>query len=167
MDDLKVYNEFIENSKSCELIIQMCFNSDFYKKQKIDLLSRLSNSNMPNKVKYCCIGSVNTEETALFHIKSREKYFRDSSEQRNLMTDDLNEFNIKNLTKFSLIFDLLCLNHQNDIKNLKVPDTDETWSNQSSFILYNCARLNAILEKFHIYHTQSNLYFLVRLLFKF
>ncbi len=104
MGDLKVFNEFIETSKTCELIVQMCFNSEFYKKQKIDLLSRLSRSNMPNRVKYCCIGSVNTEETALFHIKSREKYFRDSAEQRNLMNDNLNEFNIKNLTKFSLIF---------------------------------------------------------------
>lgn len=126
----------------------MC--SEYYQRQKVDLLSRVNQREY--NVKYCCIGNVNSQDdqTAQAHIDSREKFFRDSAKQRNLVSDNLSEKNIKNFTKFSLVFDLLITNHSNDIKKFKImpENADDCLSEHSSFILYNCARIKAILDKF-------------------
>jgi hypothetical protein len=59
-----------------------------------------------------------------------------------------------------LAFDLLCLKHQNDVKKMKIliaESFDETAASEhSSFVLYNCARLNAILDKFQNLVNQGN-----------
>ena len=76
-----------------------------------------------------------------------------------MIPDELCQKNILNLAKFSLVFDLLCLKHQNDVKKLKILDEicdESVASEHSSFILYNCARLNAILDKFQNLVNQGN-----------
>jgi hypothetical protein len=103
----------------------------------------------------------------------RKKYFEYAAKQRQMISNDLNQSNINNLTLFSIVFDLFSANHQNDLGKFKLADfykvealsaqsdnddsdqfdEDENtlkMCEQSSFILYNCARLNAIIEKFQI-----------------
>ena len=101
------------------------------------------------------IGTINSqveeEKSAHFHIQSREAYFRNAAAQRNLISTKQTDSNVRNFTKFSLAFDLLSLAHQNDMKKLKIyqPEELSTQSDQSSFILYNCARLHEIFAKFN------------------
>lgn len=104
---------------------------------------------------YICIGkafSPNQKEIDVFYqIQLREKYFRNSAKQRNLISDEKSELNICNFTKFSLTYDILSLAHHNDVKRLDAFSNlaeNESQGDQSSFILYNCARLHAIIEKF-------------------
>lgn len=102
---------------------------------------------------------MNSEDsTAQYHLDSREKFFRDSAEQRSLISDDLCEQNIRNFTKFSLVFDLLSTNHSNEIKRFKImpENADNCLSEHSSFILYNCARIKAILDKHENLVNQGN-----------
>jgi len=91
------------------------------------------------------------ENDALFQLDAKEKQFRYSAEQRNLISDAKSEFNIANFTKFSITYEMLCLGVHNDIKRMDIFDKTsqtEPRSDPSSFILYNCARLHAIIEKF-------------------
>jgi arginyl-tRNA synthetase len=93
----------------------------------------------------------------------RERYFKYSAEQRQIISDELADQNIRSLTLFSFYFDLFSSSHQTDIKNFKVIDLDQLDLNndlvksneQSSFILYNCARINCIIEKFEKLHEQG------------
>lgn len=138
-------------------MIHICFSSEFYQRQKNDLISRVlvDTKSAPYSVNYICVGRAALEKPkeldALFQIESKERQFRYSAEQRNLISDEKSEFNIGNFTKFSLTYEMLSLLNHNDIKKMDVYDVtgdEEPHSDQSSFILYNCARLNAIIEKF-------------------
>ena len=140
-----------------EQLLNICFTSEFYQRQKTDLLSRIAfESACPQQSRnYICIGkalSPNQKETDVFYqIQLREKYFRNSARQRNLISDEKSELNICNFTKFSLTYDILSLSHHNDIKKMDSFSNlseNESQGDQSSFILYNCARLHAIIEKF-------------------
>ena len=85
----------------------------------------------------------------MLHLAMRESNYRDANKQRQIISDELSEKNIKSLTKFSLVFDLLGLNNQNEIRQFSSCYSDsQSSADQSAFILYNLARLNAILEKF-------------------
>ena len=165
IESLAVYDNFLESINSHnQPIVHFCFNSEFYQRQKIDLLSRLKQIEY-SSVKYCLLGIVNTdpsdsETNAWRHIELRETFFRESAEQRYMISDELCQKNTQNLVKFSLAFDLLCLKHQNDVKKMKIliaESFDETAASEnSSFVLYNCARLNAILDKFQNLVNQGN-----------
>jgi hypothetical protein len=114
-------------------------------------------------INYVCLGKAafkdSSENKAAVHIESRQRQFKHAAEQRNLISDEKSEFNINNFTKFSLNFDLLTLGHHNDIKKLTTFDEtsdEEPQSDQSSFILYNCARLHSILAKFENLQATGN-----------
>lgn len=100
---LEVYDEFLKSLLGhTQSIVYICFNSEFYQRQKIDLLSRLKQTEYPS-VKYCLIGNVvhNPDtNTAWHHIKLREKFFKESAQQRNMIPDELCEKNIQNFAKF-------------------------------------------------------------------
>ena len=155
-DLLTEYARFL-NSASSKRIVNICLNSEYVQRQKIDLISYLiaDNSFQKANLNFVCIGTINTrieeEKSAHFHIQSREAYFRHAAAQRNIISTQQTELNVKNFTKFSLAFDLLSLAHQNDMKKLKMYRAEElaTQSDQSSFILYNCARLHEIFAKFN------------------
>lgn len=138
-------------------------NGEFFQRQKADLLFKVLEPELNKNINlgYVCVGSVKAEQldslSALFHYELRDKYFRYSAEQRQMIGDkDLIQSKIESLTLFSIIYDLFGINHQLDIKKLptinvaNICDNDNTlkFSEQSSFVLYNCARLSAILEKF-------------------
>lgn len=137
-------------------LLQVCFTSDFYQRQKNEIVLRpISNTAFSDTaINYICLGKAALKgelNKASVHVESRQKQFRYSAEQRNLISDEKSEFNINNFTKFSLNFDLLTLGHHNDMKKLTVFDEtsdEEPQSDQSSFILYNCARLHSIITKF-------------------
>ena len=129
-DVLSCYETFLKRAfkkESCK-IIHICLNPEFFQRQKLDLVSRTMFDNKYLKdVKYICIGSVKNELSlsALFNFKMREKYFKYSAEQRQIISDDLSDQNIRSLTLFSFYFDLFSTSHQTDIKNFKVIDLDQ------------------------------------------
>ena len=152
-------------------IIHICSNSEFFSRQKIQLLVECllngeHNEDAKNTVKqssfkFLCIGlvksinNIGTDQKVIIFYKNREDYFRFASNQRKIISDQLNEVNIKTLNQFSFVFDMLNTNHLNDINKFNRVDMKEIETNndlkefeQSSFILYCCARLNTILEKF-------------------
>ena len=149
------YHDFFSKTKS-ERILHFCFSSDYFQRQKNDLISRIASidSGLDKKksLNYVCLGkSMSENNNALTHVESREMQFKYSAEQRNLISDQKTELNIQNFTKFSLTYDVLSLAHHNDIKKLGIFDLSsetEPQSDPASFILYNCARLHAIIEKF-------------------
>lgn len=151
------YQDFLSATRSSRLL-HVCFTSDFYQRQKNEIVLRpISNTAVSSTaINYICLGKAAFKESgelnkASVHVESRKKQFRYSAEQRNLISDEKSEFNINNFTKFSLNFDLLTLGHHNDIKKLTAfseASDEEPRSDQSSFILYNCARLHSILTKF-------------------
>lgn len=168
-----VYENFLKNSLTQpKQIIHLCSNSEFFSLQKIQLLVScfLSESNhnkdARNLIKQCsfkylCIGlvkslfDIGSDQSVMSHYNNRQKYFSFASNQRKIISDQLNEANIKALTKFSIVFDMLITNHVNDINKFNKVDMNEIETNnnlkefeQSSFILYCCARLSTILEKF-------------------
>ncbi len=138
--------------------MHVCFSSEFFQRQRNDLINRvLVESTSKYSVSYVCIGKSlldqkSKENDALFQIDAKERQFRYSAEQRNLISDSKSEFNIANFTKFSITYEMLCLGGHNDIKRMDIFDVssqEEPRSDPSSFILYNCARLHAIIEKFN------------------
>ncbi len=170
---LSVYEEFSGSKSSYSRILYLCTNAEYFQRQKLDLLFR--SVHFPDHLtsKFICIGNVKTDsnennDSIQYNYELREKYFRYSAKQRQMLSNDLNQFNVKNLTLFSIVYDLFGTNHQNDFSKFKVEDflrvnlenddaeDDEDFydekclkiSEQSSFILYNCARLNAIIQKF-------------------
>lgn len=175
-DSFFSYENFIQNKSSSSFLFILCLNSEYLQRQKVDLLARIininSNSNISKnkRLKYICTGNVKTHSDtklmndSLHNYQSREKYFRFAAEQRQKISNEsIYEENIKNLTLFSIVYDLLNTKHQNDVNKFKVVDTAQLntelndfddldqelkLSEQSSFILYNCARLNAIIEKY-------------------
>lgn len=174
----KLYENFLDqNLPVCDEIITLCLNSELFQAQKIDLLLR-SFANKDNKYKtykhrFICAGIVKTDESEsqflelkddfLKHYECRRKFFKHSAEQRQMMSESICEANIQNLTLFSMVFDMFNSNHQNDIKKFKCIDLgkmniDESQKlgEKSSFILYNCARITAILDKFYSYVDQGS-----------
>jgi hypothetical protein len=179
------YERFL-TGKHSNRILSICTNSEFFKRQKVDLLSRVILDKEETKAtsrvsKYICIGAVKTDlntnsnsdnQDCILNYEMRKKYFEYAAKQRQMISNDLNQSNVNNLTLFSIVFDLFSANHQNDVSKFKLAgfykvealseqnqaecsnDEDEFDDNnlkmceQSSFILYNCARLNAIIEKF-------------------
>lgn len=94
-------------------------------------------------------------DSILSAYELRERYFKYSAEQRQLLPDEFNSSNMRHLTQFSFSFDLLSSTLQGDLTKFKLAEFAQTecgdglkLCEQSSFILYNCARLNAIIEKF-------------------
>ncbi len=181
-DSFVSFENFIENKSNSNFLFNLCLNAEYLQRQKVDLLARMVNKKNDNpletnKLKYICTGSVKIHsETlidekdsklindSLYNYKSREKYFRYAAEQRQKISNEsIYEENIKNLTLFSIVYDLLNTKHHNDINKFKIIDPSQLnvelydfddldqelkLSEQSSFILYNCARLNAIVEKY-------------------
>ena len=163
-------NENLENNKR---ILTLCMNSEFYMHQKIDLILRAIQKNDENHKTYdhmfICTGNVRIEENEsdissdfLYHYETRKKFFKYSAEQRQMISEELSDANIENLTLFSIVFDLFNSNHQTDIKKFKCIDLEQMelddrvkLGEQSSFILYNCARISAILEKFNSFVKQG------------
>ena len=175
-------------SKTSNRVLNLCTNSELFQRQKLDLISRKLASTTAllekTQIKYICTGTVKTDlsndssvsldqdnQDSIYNFQKREKYFQHAAEQRQMISSELNKFNVDNLTLFSIVFDLLGTNHQNDLNKLKLAEflriesmckvhqddqdssDDEDRScfkacEQSSFILYNCARLNTIIEKF-------------------
>ena len=150
--------------------VHLCSNSEFFSRQKVDLLAKcilLESSHSyvrelleQSDFHYVCVGSIKTSEAATQSISSsylnREEYFRIVSNQRQIVSDSLNETNIHLLTRCSIVFDMLSTHYAHDINKFKPIDTSEMKANnsdlkefeESSFVVYSCARINAILEKF-------------------
>jgi hypothetical protein len=168
-----VYENFLKKALTHpKRIIHICSNSECFSRQKIQLLANcFLNENEHNNdttnilkqstFKYLCVGSVKAfdknieSQNVMCYFKNREEYFRFASNQRQIISDKLNEINIRGLTHFSIVFDLLNTSHVNDINKFNRVDMNEIEMNndlkefeQSSFILYCCARINTILEKF-------------------
>ena len=146
-------------------MVHLCTNSEYFSRQKVSLLSKaiVSNDDLSlnaqikqTQFKFVCIGSVKALESNVFsNYKQREAYFRYASNQRQILSDSTNEKNVETLTRFSFIYDMLSTNHCVDIKKFAHVDMNEIELNndlkafeQSSFVLYCCARMNTILEKF-------------------
>jgi hypothetical protein len=157
---LECYEEFLESANSNE-IIHICLHSEFNHRQKVDLISRITSKKSSISSSYICIGNVrldndnNENDSVLIeHIEAREKCFKYAADQRPRLPDEISEKNIKMLTKFSILYDLVNISHQNELKQFKSNNEAEFNNNTSefkkasSFVLYNCARLNAIIEKF-------------------
>jgi hypothetical protein len=174
------YEEFIKsNLKETKRLIQICLNSEFYARQKMDLITRAllhDDDKSQIDLKYICLGYVKSDEAELssdelskdplHNYKSREEYFRFASKQRQIISNSLNESNIVILAQFSFLFDLLNSNYQNDIKKFVLVDAEKMdfdeeakAFDQSSFILYSCARMHAIIEKFESLVSQGINYF--------
>jgi hypothetical protein len=181
-DSFVSFENFILNKSNSKFLFNICLNAEYLQTQKIDLLARIINIKIRNlngtcKLKYICTGNVKAQfdtliddedstilNDTLYNYKCREKYFRYAAEQRQKISNEsIYEENIKNLTLFSIVFDLLNTKHQNDVNKFKIIDTNQLnselfdfddleqefkLSEQPSFILYNCARLNAIIEKY-------------------
>lgn len=131
--------------------IQVCSNGEIYQRQKADLLVRaLLGSNQVYSVQYVPIGHVNGPN-ALECFSRREAYFKEAAIQRQMIPDEnLVESNLESLSLFSIVYDLLGTGHHKDVKINSTENSElGKLSEQSSFVLYNCARLNAILEKFN------------------
>ncbi|RNA17721.1 DALR anticodon-binding domain-containing, partial [Brachionus plicatilis] len=167
----ELYKNFLnENLPVYDGIQTLCLNSELFQAQKIDLLLR-SFSDIDHKHKryehgFICTGIVKIDENEpsyfdlrddfLKHYECRQKFFKYSAEQRQMMSEQICEVNIQNLTLFSLVYDMFNSNHQTDIKKFKCIDLEkikidenQKLGEQSSFILYNCARISAILDKFY------------------
>lgn len=168
-----VYSDFVQSlGTKTNRILNICTNGELFQRQKADLLHRaLESVNCSHlATKYVCVGSVKVDSTELntdlndsiYNYDLREKYFRHSAEQRQVISDDLSSQNVKMFTLFSIIFDLLASHLHVDVRKfpiIELLDLDESnvkFCEQSSFILYNCARLSAILEKFKSLTKQGN-----------
>ncbi|CAF0781654.1 unnamed protein product [Brachionus calyciflorus] len=171
------YQEFLtKNLKNSSKILTICLNSEFFQHQKFDLILRAFNGNEESHKFYThnfiCTGNVKVDENETStikvtndffdHYRSRKEFFKYSAEQRQMTPEELSEANIENLTLFSIIFDLFNTNHQIDIKKFKYIDLSQMelddkvkLGEQSSFILYNCARISAIFDKFDTYVKQG------------
>lgn len=178
------FDEFLKKSeKKATRVLNLCSNSELFQRQKVDLVSRTNLKTKDFEIKYICIGSVKLdtlnhenvgqENDSVYNYELREKYFRFAAEQRQIISDDQFETNIKSFTIFSIIFDLFNSNHQSDIKKFKLPQVDDgdfdelaKLGEQSSFILYNCARLHAIFEKFQACVNQGRVQFNHQLILK-
>ena len=140
--------------------IQVCSNGEIYQRQKADLLVRaLLGSNQVYNVQYVPIGHVNGPN-ALECFSQREAYFREAAIQRQMIPDEnLVESNLESLSLFSIVYDLLGTGHHKDVKLNAIENSELAKMNeQSAFVLYNCARLNAILEKFNTRIKQGKIY---------
>ena len=79
-------------------------------------------------------------------LKLKEKFFQESTAQRKALSNELCEANVRLLTLCSITFDLLKVSPSNDIK---LQTNNFANEHDSSFLLYNCARISAILNKFN------------------
>ena len=68
------------------------------------------------------------------------------------LSSEMCETNVKLLTLCSVTFDLLKVSHHSDIKLQTCNFMNE---HDSSFLLYNCARISTILTKFNYMVTQG------------
>lgn len=148
------------------------------------MVSRLLHTNGKFEHKFICTSRVEPnngeedEHCAMHNYETRKKYYSLAAAERQIISDELTESNIKNITLFSFIFELFNSNHEHDMLKFKLHDfvRDEHGleikvkpDSQSSFILYNCARLHAILEKFQLTVEQGLLkkIYLIEILFYF
>jgi hypothetical protein len=146
-------------------LINISLYSELFQRQRTELLSKLLLGNHSNESDaYICVGGVKaTQSSVMYHYLLRERYFRHRVEQRRKLSMQLSEINIKNLSVFSIVYALLSVHHQSEIGSLKCVESSERGdqdesdeeenerresSEPSSFILYNCARLNALIDKY-------------------
>lgn len=147
-----VYESQLESIKPGTKLIHICSNSELYQRQKADLLHRAFNPSSSFDVGYISSGQVTSKHLASEVYELREKYFRYAAEQRQMIDDvDVIDSNLDSLNHFSIVYDLLATQHHKDVKLSeieieKIPEIKI--GDQASFVLYNCARLNAILDKF-------------------
>ena len=75
--------------------------------------------------------------------------FEEISSQRESISAELSKENSKLLTKASLVFDLLKVSNLSILKLQEAElSSDSVNTDESSFLIYNCSRLKAILAKF-------------------
>lgn len=135
-------------------LIQICSNGELYQRQKADLLTRAFRRRVKNDFdsRYVCVGHVSGPDTLELYAQ-REAYFRSAAVQRQMIADEsLVESNLESLSLFSIVYDLLGSGHHKDVKlaSIELDDVGQAkLSEQAAFVLYNCARLNAILDKFN------------------
>ena len=173
----ELYKDFLNrNLPEHGELITLCLNSELFQAQKIDLLlrsfSEIDNKHKTYKHRFISTGIVKIDENEpnyldlkddfLKHYENRHAFFKNSAEQRQMTTENICEANIQNLTIFSIVFDMFNTNHQNDIIKFRCIDSERTKTfdnqklgEQSSFILYNCARISAILDKFNSFVDQG------------
>jgi arginyl-tRNA synthetase len=82
------------------------------------------------------------------YYKEKEESYRKSSIERKVLPADLCEDNVKTLTLSSIIFNLLKVNHTNTVKLQRQSQNSSNCEHDSAFLLYSCARISAILNKF-------------------
>lgn len=173
----ELYKDFLnQNLPEHDEIITLCLNSELFQAQKVDLLlrsfSEVDNKHKTYKHRFISTGIVKIDENEpnylelkddfLKHYENRRTFFKHSAEQRQMTTENICEANIQNLTIFSILYDLFNTNHQNDIIRFRCADLEriknfdsQKLGEQSSFILYNCARISAILDKFNSFVDQG------------
>jgi arginyl-tRNA synthetase len=79
-------------------------------------------------------------------LKLKEQYFQETTAQRRSLSNEICEANVKLLTLCSITFDLLKVSHSSDIR---LNTNNFVNEHDSSFLLYNCARISTILKKFN------------------
>lgn len=140
--------------------IHVCTNGDMYQREKADLIVRALSPLAISHVEYVPVGHVSGGLSALECYSQREAYFRHAAIQRQMIPDEsLVESNLASLSLFSIVYDLLATGHHKDVKLTACidpeSDNESKLSEQAAFVLYNCARINAILEKFNSRVKQS------------
>ena len=165
---------FLKSLPEGSRILNVCSNSELFQRQKADILLRPLYPSSFGQVKYLSIGQVqlkaNQATTLADDVESnyekRQNYFREITKQRNLISTELTNENVTHLTRFSFAYDLFSTSYQTPVKSFNLdfeaddhvdpedddferPNSASNDNKSASFILYNCARINAILEKFN------------------
>ena len=172
VDTLMCLHEFLSSRTTAagakRRVIVLCSTGEFFARQKDDLIFRCLelDSQRPGhttttttEFKYICVGCASTKPAsaapdALGLYTLRKTLFRESAEQREqAYSFEAAEKNIRNLSLFSIVFDMLSCKMSNDItlKSRAAAATAEvsdaaSFFKSSSFVLYNCSRIRALLD---------------------
>lgn len=156
-----VYWSLVKSMKHAKFL-HVCTNAELYQRQKVDLIVRALEPDMDCYVKYICVGQVKGEDSMVAYLQ-REEYFRYAAVQRQMIPDEkLVEKNLASLTLFSIVYDLFATGHHKDMCMSSVDLerlAEMKLGEQASFVLYNCARLNAILDKFQSRVKQGRVFY--------